>query len=145
MFLVSVCSCLCTIYWSQILSGEWRCSWSSADRRCSNYIWVINNLIACQSASYIKDLTVCLVYCEYFVVLRTLCYNSTLLRDDFRLAPSQWEMSLQSNALSHWLGVNLESTLALYIDCRQNAAYFQQCINKEKQYNYMQTDHFIDT
>ena len=21
-------------------------SWSSADRRCSNYIWVINNLIA---------------------------------------------------------------------------------------------------
>ena len=25
------------------LSWEWRCSWSSADRRCSNYIWVINN------------------------------------------------------------------------------------------------------
>ena len=25
---------------------EWRCSWSSADRRCSNYIWVINNFIA---------------------------------------------------------------------------------------------------
>ena len=23
-----------------------RCSWSSADRRCSNYIWVINNFIA---------------------------------------------------------------------------------------------------
>ena len=28
------------------LSREWRCSWSSADRRCSNYIWVINNSIA---------------------------------------------------------------------------------------------------
>ena len=27
-------------------SGGWRCCWSSADRRCSNYIWVINNLIA---------------------------------------------------------------------------------------------------
>ena len=25
---------------------EWRCSWSSADRRCSNYIWVIKNFIA---------------------------------------------------------------------------------------------------
>ena len=25
---------------------EWRCSWSSADRRCSNYVWVIDNLIA---------------------------------------------------------------------------------------------------
>ena len=27
-------------------SVEWRCSWSSADWRCSNYIWVINNLIS---------------------------------------------------------------------------------------------------
>ena len=26
----------------------------SADRRCSNYIWVINNIIAYQSASYIR-------------------------------------------------------------------------------------------
>ena len=25
---------------------EWRCSWSSAHRWCSNYIWVINNYIA---------------------------------------------------------------------------------------------------
>ena len=28
---------------------------------------------------------------------------------DSRLAPSQWETPLQSNAVSHWLGVNLES------------------------------------
>ena len=28
-----------------------------------------------------------------------------------RLAPSQWETSLQSNAVSHWLGANLESAL----------------------------------
>ena len=40
------------------LSREWRCSWSSADRRCSNYIGVINNLIAYKVASYIRDLTV---------------------------------------------------------------------------------------
>ena len=45
MFLISACSCLCTIYWSQVLSGKWRCSWSSPNRRCSNYIWVINNSI----------------------------------------------------------------------------------------------------
>ena len=25
---------------------EWRCSWSSADSQCSNYMWVINNFIA---------------------------------------------------------------------------------------------------
>ena len=28
-------------------SEEWRCNWSSAARRCSKYIWVINNFIAC--------------------------------------------------------------------------------------------------
>ena len=35
MFLVLSCSCLLPIQWSQALSREWRCSWSSADRRCS--------------------------------------------------------------------------------------------------------------
>ena len=30
-------------------------------------------------------------------------------RVDSRIAPSQWETSLQSNAVSHWLGANLES------------------------------------
>ena len=36
-------------------------------------------------------------------------------RTDSRLAPSQWETSLQSNAVPHWLGANLESTLVIYI------------------------------
>ena len=58
MLLESACSCLCAIYWSQVLSGEWRCSWGSADRWCSNYIWAINNLIAYKGATYIRDLTV---------------------------------------------------------------------------------------
>ena len=58
MFLVSSFNCLCPIYWSHVLSREWRCSWSSADRRCSNYIWAINNLIANLGAPYIRDLTV---------------------------------------------------------------------------------------
>ena len=30
--------------WGLVTSWEWRCSWSSADRWCSSYIWVINNL-----------------------------------------------------------------------------------------------------
>ena len=30
---------------------------------------------------------------------------------DSRLGPSQWETSLHSNAVSHWLGANLESAL----------------------------------
>ena len=56
MILVSSCSCLCLIQWSQLLSREWRCSWSSADRQCSNYIWVINNFIAFSGATYIRFL-----------------------------------------------------------------------------------------
>ena len=47
MSLVLSCSCLCPSYWCYVLSWEWRCSWSSADRWCSNYIWVINNFISC--------------------------------------------------------------------------------------------------
>ena len=35
-------------------------------------------------------------------------------RADSRLAPNQWETSLQSNAVSHWLGANLESALSTH-------------------------------
>ena len=38
MFLNSSCSCLCPVHWSQMLIQEWKCSWSSADRRCAYYI-----------------------------------------------------------------------------------------------------------
>ena len=58
MFLVSSYSCLCPIHWSQVLSREWRFSFSNADRRCSNYIWVINNFIAYLATTNITGLTV---------------------------------------------------------------------------------------
>ena len=58
MFLVSSCNCLRSTHWSQVLSWEWRCSWSSAYRRCSNYIWVINNFIAYKGATYMKGFAV---------------------------------------------------------------------------------------
>ena len=35
----------------------------------------------------------------------------SIYRAESRLAPSQWETLLQSNALSHWLHINLESSL----------------------------------
>ena len=38
-----------------------------------------------------------------------------IIRADSRFAPSQWETALQSNAVSHWLGANLES--ALHYSC----------------------------
>ena len=52
------CGCICQIAWSQMLSREWRCSWSSADRRCSNYIWVIDNSFAYLGVPYIRGFTV---------------------------------------------------------------------------------------
>ena len=34
---------------------------------------------------------------------------------DSRFVPSQWETSLQSNTISHWLGANLESALMQHL------------------------------
>ena len=42
---------------------------------------------------------------------RHTSHNGTIHRPDSRLAPSQWETSLPSNAVSLWLGTNLESSL----------------------------------
>ena len=55
MILVSTCRWLCPI---QVLSREWSCSWCSAYRWCSNYICMINNLIAYYGATYIRGFTV---------------------------------------------------------------------------------------
>ena len=48
------------------------------------------------------------------LVFHPLYHLSLLDRADSRLAPSQWETSLQSNAVSHWLGASLESALSKY-------------------------------
>ena len=61
MFFISSCSCLCAVYQSQVLSWERKCNWSSADGRCSNYIWVINSFIAFKFATYIRGLMVSLI------------------------------------------------------------------------------------
>ena len=45
------------------------------------------------------------------VVMREIAGRMSKDRGDPRFAPSQWEMSLHSNAVSHWLGANLESAL----------------------------------
>ena len=52
MFLLSSCSCLCPTYQSYVLSWQWRCSWSSADRwfdyqqRCDLY-WRFDGKLYC--------------------------------------------------------------------------------------------------
>ena len=44
-------------------------------------------------------------------------------RADSRLAPRQWKTSLQCNAVSHWLGANLESALDLPISLTHITLY----------------------
>ena len=44
---------------------------------------------------------------------------------DSRFAPSQWETSLQSNAVSHRLGANLESVLLSVFTAREHALNFR--------------------
>ena len=61
--------------------------------------------------------------------------TSRVYRADSRPAPSQWETLLQSNAVSHWLGANLESALSIY-SCSE--FYFWQnitMIQKQKAHN----------
>ena len=49
------------------------------------------------------------------ILSRPQCVKSLIHKADSMLnAPSQWETSLQSNAVSHWLGANLESALHAY-------------------------------
>ena len=53
-----------------------------------------------------------MVFCDFNVGLKKELIQSTgSSKVDSRLAPSQWDTSLQSNAVSHWLGANLESAL----------------------------------
>ena len=115
MFLLSSCSCLCPIYLSNVLSWEWRCSWSSADRRCSNYIWVINNLIAYWGAPYIRDLTVVpniYISKDYFDGLVQGCCNSSalameLLRSWTKPSFEVWYPPISPGASFYWHGLTL--------------------------------------
>ena len=49
-----------------------------------------------------------IIYHSYTIQARLILHY---IRADSRLAPSQWETSLQSNDVSHWLSANLESAL----------------------------------
>ena len=84
--------CLCRIPWSQMLSQEWRCSWSSANRRCSNYIWVIDNFIAYWGTFCIGGFTV------YAVLVVTTLVQLT--------QQNQSELLNNRNAVSEWVSVS---------------------------------------
>ena len=99
MVFLSSYSCLCPIHWSQVLSQEWRFSWSSADRRCSNYIWVINNFIAYKGASYIT----CLMIRFHWWLFQGPGPCITNVIATCRKSFSQWESSFLWKLRCHWL------------------------------------------
>ena len=74
-------------------------------------------------APYIRDLTVYQYVSNdphaapgeiWTVLVSGPCVSDSVMipqQDWFRVAPSQWVTSLQSNTISHWLDTNLESAL----------------------------------
>ena len=94
MFLVSSCSCLCPFHWSQVLTREWRCSRSSADRRSSNYIWEIINFIAYEGATYIRYLMAYDVFSGFPHCTRSARTHSMICFDDYE---DKWTRRKHSN------------------------------------------------
>ena len=81
---------------------------------CSNLSEFSAKLMIWENLSwkFPKVMTSCLLNPLIFV-LQGLTGHSMAFRADFRFAPSQWEMLILCNDVSHWLGENLESALAL--------------------------------
>ena len=90
--------------------------------------WLIMMWILCSNSLYKWCIAsyICTIICRLCQCQGELCMLLALsnvlhqwghwpIRADCRLAPSQWETSLQSNAVSHWLGTNLESALPMFI------------------------------
>ena len=137
MFLVCSWCGLCPIHWSQVLSWEWRCSWSSADRRCSNYIWVINNFIAYYGATYVRGFTVQ----EFPLLIGPGRFGNSFKSMIFKLLTSMQNSSLAASEIAlGWMLQNLtndmneKSTLVPVMAwCRQATSHFlsqSQCPRK---------------
>ena len=113
---------------SQVLSQEWRCSGSSTDRRCSNYIWVTNNFIAYWGAAYIRgfavpasEVLIRLIHCppgiiDFQIHVKDRCLEHFL-----------WNC-LEVNATkphSHWSLVTLLQVMAWWHQATSH--YLSQC------------------
>ena len=70
--------------------------------------------------------------CQAYLMFHTVIYlvQCVVVRVDSRLARSQWETSLQGNAVSHWLGANLESSLSGTFNFHYNIVFFVYTHNR---------------
>ena len=110
-----------------VMLYEWRALWrfKSPPRSLFNSLF----MMITKKKPKLRITFVCRIHCQkdrkrfhvmtLFFLEYWLCYyrpliTSVLYRGDSRFAPSQWETSLQSNAVSHWLGTNTESALCIW-------------------------------
>ena len=73
-----------------------------------NYNFASGHIVFLQQRCFITLLWQNLKWYNIIGPVLTIVLNHMV---DSRYAPSQWEMSLQNNTVSHWLGTNLESAL----------------------------------
>ena len=73
------------------------------------------------------------------------CTSPWYCKDDSTLAPNQWEVVLQSNAISHWLGATLHCIIAwtTFFDDEGR----QRCIMMQESINSLKPgwDHYINS
>ena len=107
-----MCHIADSLAWKYCLSDDQQ--WflkNDRNQRCSLHIEVA--LVVC----CVFALDIVIFGVQFRILWCVLCLNRT----DSRFVPSQWETSLQSNAVSHWLCANLESALLKITRSLQNA------------------------
>ena len=85
------------------------------------YIYGVSNtsmLIVHMKSNFVSAGNFYLSHGDNFIYVEIKCFpfpssqpDSISFQTDSKLIPSHWETSLQDNAVSHWLGANLESAL----------------------------------
>ena len=90
-------------WWLPSLTASY---WISSQNELNQWLFVLIQLTCKKRARIVLILVTSFRFHPSYAML---CH--TYIRADSRLATSQWETSLQSNSVSHWLGANLESSL----------------------------------
>ena len=89
-------------------------SWGDSQRAIKHTIYFVF-VVSMNHITYVdKEVMLCGKYDSW--TWSTFFKSRT--RADCRLAPSQWEMSLQSNAISHCIGANLEISPEDYVQAQ---------------------------
>ena len=116
----------CAIYWSPVLGGEWDVVGAALTGDApTTYIWVINNLIAYESASYIRELTVVILH---LLSLQNITQSCGLWCSR---SISLWEILLWNISFKCLQCLNLSPT---ELDCRLGEMKFLSLAEMDQHY-----------